>query len=365
MNIGINSIAAFKNPRTGVEEYVYQLISQLVKIKETQKHNFVLYSSNNNFDFCLPSNFEIKNLKWSLPMWTQIRLSAEMIKKKPEVFFIPVHILPLIHPKNSVVTIHGLEYEYYPKMYPLKHLKYLRWSTKYALKNARKIIAVSENTKKDLINLYNADPDKIKVIYHGVANQNLNLNNSDSQISISEPFILYIGRIELKKNIIGILEAYKILKKKYQVPHKLVLVGPPGFGYNTLKFKIENLLKIKNLKLEIIETGYVSNRDKMILLKKAEMFVLPSFYEGFGMPILEAQMASCPVITSNISSMPEVSGNGSILIDPNNIEHLSEAMYKVINDKEFKKRLIKEGLKNVKKFSWEKCAQETFKVLLE
>jgi len=374
MLIGINVSAAFKHPRTGVEEYVYQLIKHLTMLKDSQKHRFVLYTSdNNNFDFHLPNNFKIKRLKWSLPMWTQIRLSAEMIRNKPEIFFIPVHVLPLAHSKNSVVTIHGLEYEYYPKMYPLKHLKYLRWSTKYALKNARKIIAVSENTKNDLIKFYGANPEKIKVIYHGIEQgQSFNPQKGLSLKPISKPFILYVGRIELKKNIIGILEAYKILKKKYQISHKLVLAGAPGFGYNVLKLKIKNLLKIpaspaggKNLKLEIIETGYVPEEEKMLLLKKAEMFVLPSFYEGFGIPILEAQAANCPVITSNISSMPEVAGDGAILIDPNNVEQIAEAMYKIICDKEFKKRLIKEGQRNLKRFSWQKCAQETLKALTE
>jgi len=356
MIIGINALAAFKQPRTGVEEYVYQLIKHLTELQESKKHSFILYTSDNsNFNFQLPNNFEIRRLKWPLPMWTQIRLSAEMIRNKPEIFFIPVHVLPLVHSKNSVVTIHGLEYEYYPKMYPLKHLKYLRWSTKYALKNARKIIAVSENTKNDLVKLYGANPEKIKVVYHGVE-KGQSFQGIKGQ-SLKSPFILYVGRIELKKNITGILEAYKILKKKYQVPHKLILAGTEGYGSE------EILKNVKNN--DIVFSGYVPEEEKMLLFKKAEMFILPSFYEGFGMPILEAQAANCPVITSNISSMPEVAGEGAVLIDPNDIEQIAEAMYKIICDKEFKKRLIQEGQQNLKRFSWQKCAQETSEILLE
>lgn len=180
MLIGINAAAAFKQPRTGVEEYTYQLLKHLTMLKETKKHRFVLYTDNviaRNPDrsrgdeaipWHLPNNFQIKQLRWSLPMWTQIRLASEILLNKPEALFIPVHVLPLAHPQNSVVTIHGLEYEYYPEMYPWQHLKYLRWSTQYALKYARQIIAVSENTKKDLIELYNGNPEKIKVVYHGV-----------------------------------------------------------------------------------------------------------------------------------------------------------------------------------------------------
>ena len=359
MNIGINAVAAFKEPRTGVEEYVYQLIKHLTMLKDSDKHHFILYSqNNNNFNFKLPNNFEINKLRWSLPMWTQIRLTAEILKNKPDILFIPVHVLPFIHPENSVTTIHGLEYEYYPEMYPANHLRYLRWSTKYALKNTKKIITVSQNTKNDLIKLYNADPDKIKVIYHGF-NDRIRLNKLKPKKDY--PYILFLGRLETKKNVQGLIKAFNSLKKKYQVPHKLILAGSNGFGHKDIRSQIS---KIK-FKDDIIDKGYVSEKDKMVLLRNAEMFVLPSFYEGFGMPILEAQAAKCPVITSNVSSMPEVAGEGAILIDPENIEQISNMMYKIIDDNDFRKRLIKEGSSNLERFSWQECAQETLKFLLE
>ncbi|NQV00966.1 MAG: glycosyltransferase family 4 protein [Parcubacteria group bacterium] len=332
MVIGINAVAAFKQPRTGVEEYTYQLIKHLTMLEQSKKHRFILYSH--------------KQLKWPFPMWTQIRLASEMIKNKPDVLFIPVHVLPLIHPKNSVVTIHGLEYEYYPETYPYSHLKYLRWSTKYALKHARKIIAVSENTKKDLIKLYGGNPDKIEVVYHGY-----NVRPLGSNIR-TDPYILFIGRIETKKNIHGLIKAFDLLKKKYQAPHKLILVGP---------IPRSDLFDAKRSDIEFF--GYVSEQKKQQLLKNAEMFILPSFYEGFGMPILEAQASGCPVITSNVSSMPEVAGQGAILIEPKNIEQIAESMYKIINDSQLKKDLIEKGYENIKKFSWQKCAQETLEIL--
>jgi len=333
MLIGINARAAFKEPRTGVEEYTYQLIKHLTMLEESKKHRFILYTK--------------ENLKWPLPMWTQIRLAAEMTVNKPDVLFIPVHVLPLIHPQNSVVTIHGLEYEYYPEMYPWRHLRYLQWSTKYALKNARQIIAVSENTKNDLVKLYGGRPEKIEVIYHGVEIPN-------SKFQTKQPYILFIGRLEAKKNIQGLIKAFNLLKKKYQIPHKLILVGPRGYGYENPKFRDD-----------IIEKGYISQEEKWQLLKSADLFALPSFYEGFGIPILEAQAAGCPVITSNVSSMPEVAGQGAILIDPKNIEEIAEAMYKIISHSQLKKDLIAKGEQNVKRFSWPKCANQTLKILTE
>ena len=360
MLIGINAAAAFKQPRTGVEEYTYQLIKHLAMLEESRKHRFLLYSQNkDNFDFSLPDNFEVRQLKWPWIMWTQTRLSFEMLKNQLDVLFIPVHVLPLVHPKNSIVALHGLEYEYEPKMYPLGHLKYLRWSTKYALKNARKIIAVSENTKKDLIGLYNGNPEKIEVVHHGVDNQKVGSGaphllgvRLPKKLPTNSPYILYIGRLETKKNIQGLIRAFELLKKKYQVSHQLILVGPKGYGSDKIRFK-----------KDVIEKGYISEREKTQLLQKADMFVLPSFYEGFGMPLLEAQAAGCPVITSNVSSMPEVAGEGAILVEPRNVEEICQAMYKVISDKDLRKRLVNQGYQNVKKFSWRKCARETLKIL--
>ena len=343
MKIGINATAAFTKPRTGVEEYTYQLIKHLAMLEESKKHRFVLYN-NQTPKIKLPENFELKRLKWPLPMWTQLRLAGEMILKKPEVLFIPVHALPLIHPQNSVTTIHGLEYEYYPEMYPKKHLAYLKLATRYASKKSKKIIVPSESTKKDLIKFYQTDPNKIKVIHHGVKVPKMKKRER-------KPEILFIGRLEKKKNIEGLVQAFKLLKKKYQLPHKLILAGSKGYGYKKVE---EN---------DIIEKGYISQKEKWQLISQAEVFVLPSFYEGFGIPVLEAQAIGTPVITSNISSMPEISGEGAILIDPNNIEQICSMLYKIIDDQELKERLIKKGEENARKFTWQKCAQKTLKIL--
>lgn len=358
MEIGIHAVAAFKQPRTGVEEYAYHLIKHLTMLEENKGHRFVLYSHRipSAEELELPENFEVKHLRWSLPMWTQLRLSAEMSFNKPETLFIPVHVLPLVHPKNSIVAIHGLEYEYYPGMYPWRHLRYLRWSTQQALKNARKIIAVSENTKKDLVELYAGKPEKIEVVHHGFTRSS---PGKTRELSLRTPYILSIGRIEAKKNIPGLVKAFGLLKDKYQLPHKLILVGSKGYGYQDMECQIQSA-KHRD---DIIEKGYVSENEKWQLFKNAEVFAFPSFYEGFGFPILEAQAAGCPVITSNISSMPEVAGSGALLVDPKNIEEIAQMMYKVISNREIREDLVNKGCENVKRFSWDKCARETLNVL--
>ena len=368
MEIGIHSTALIKKQRTGVEEYSYQLIKNLLKLPEAKHHQFVLYFPDKldykknyvfeEFKTIVDSNLKIKKLKWRFPMWTQTRLSLEFVLKKPDVFFSPAHTLPLVRPKNSVVTIHGLEYEYYPYYYSFWKRHYLKFITLYSVKYSKKIIAVSENTKNDLIKLYKVDPQKISVIYHGIKSPILEKNLMDN---LKYPYILFIGRIELKKNVSGLISAFYFLKKKYKIPHKLILVGPKGYGWS----KIYTMKECQEISSEIEFEGYVKEKEKWRLLKNADVFVLPSFYEGFGMPILEAQISNVPVVTSNVSSMPEIAGKGAVFVDPSNIYSIAEGIYKVISSEKLKKELTKEGKKNVKKFSWNISAKETLKILTE
>lgn len=364
MIIGIHSLAAFKPQRTGVEEYVFQLFRKLLNIDEAKKHRFLLYSSFKNSEaekelgLFGSENFRVKILRFPV-MWTQIRLAFEMAVKKPDALFIPAHVLPFIHPKNSIVTIHDLYYEYFPKAYPFFHQRYLRWTTKYALFKAKKIIVPSESTKKDLIELYGGDPKKIKVIYHGFAPFIV----SDTEKSpLNQKYILYIGRIERKKNIEGLIKGFELAKEKYRIPHKLALIGGPGHLYEEIIRKIN----VSPVKQDIILTGYLDEKQKNIFLKFADIFAFPSFFEGFGFPVLEAQFAQIPVITSNVSCLLEIAGkDGAILIDPKNSEEIAEAIHKSVNDNKLRDFLIKNGLENIKRFGWEKCARETLQTIIE
>jgi len=373
MLIGIDASRAFIKNRTGIEEYSYQVIKNLMN-RIGKEHQVVLYiRQNQSVDFNLFGNlpagkqdWKVKAIKWPR-LWTQIGLSLEMLFNKVDVLFIPAHTVPIIHPKNTVVTIHGLEYEFCPKAYSFWERLYMRISIKNSCRWAKKIIAVSENTKRDLIKLYNIPEEKIRVIYEGYEKK-LQSPISNFQSSLNEkifkPYLLFVGRIEERKNIAGILDAYRILVEKYNIPHALVLAGAPGFGYGFIKLKIQNYLKIKNLKLKITELDYVSENQKWQLLSHADIFLFPSLYEGFGLPILEAQSIGVPVIASNNSSIPEVVGKSAILIDPKNPNEIAEAVQKILSDENLKKDLIAKGLENVKRFSWEKCVQQIAEVIL-
>ena len=378
MVIGIHAIAAFKRKRTGVEEYAFQLIRHLAMPTEAREHRFFLYTNseipnpksqilnkykipNKKFQTLnLPSNFEIRILKCPI-LWTQFGLSLEMLKKECDILFIPAHILPIVHPKNSVAAIHGLEYEYFPQYYPFWFRKYLKWATKYSAKRAKKIIAVSENTKNDLIKFYGVDGKKIEVIHHGteIPPAKIFTKNLSGQVKFQN-YILYIGRIESKKNISGMIKALEIFKEKYKLPHKLILVGSSGFDYKDTRYKILNI-KYKD---DILETGYVNNEKKEQLYNNASLFLFPSFYEGFGMPILEAQARGVPVITSNISSMPEVGGQGALYVEPNDYNDIADKIYALLTNENLRNDMISKGYENVKRFGWEKCARETLKYII-
>jgi glycosyltransferase involved in cell wall biosynthesis len=407
--------AALNKQRTGVEEYLYQLLKEWSK-KRPKGVKFLLYFKRKPFRASRLLNqdfFQIKIIR-SPYLWTIARLSLEILKIKLQrifwrnfsvdfqrkfgdfVLFIPAHVMPLIHPRRTVVTIHGLEYEYFPEYYSWFSRKYLRWSTRYATKHAWKIIAVSRNTKRDLVKLYKADPGKISVIWHGIEkNHESRIKNHDSKFIIpNSRYFLYLGRIELKKNVLGIIKAFEKFKIQTFPPrfsretgrffnskfkdYKLILAGGKGYGYKNLKFKIQN----SKFRKDIIFTGYVSSKEKWQLLRNAEAFVFPSYYEGFGMPILEAQSVRTPVITSRGSSMEEIvtmnhesriknhdskfiilDSSSALLVDPHNPQEIADAMYKIVSNKKLCDGLVKKGHKNVKRFSWKKCAEKTLEIL--
>jgi glycosyltransferase involved in cell wall biosynthesis len=369
MVIGIDASRAFQKNKTGIEEYSYQVIKHLREHLENE--DVILYCNpaiNITPDFELPGNWKIKNIRAPI-FWTQIRLSLEMLLRRPDALFVPAHTVPLIHPRNTIVTIHGLEYEFCPKAYSFWQRTYMRFVIKNSCKWAKRIIAVSENTKKDLIKLYNVPENKIKVIYEGYSNDNSKLQTPNSKLNLKNtpysilhtPYLLFVGRLEERKNICGIISAFEALKEKYNLPHKLVLAGKFGYGKEYIEYKIKNSKYTE----DIVLPGYVSDEEKFELIRNADVFLFPTFYEGFGLPILEAQSLGTPVVTSNVSSMPEVAGEtSSILVDPKDPLDIAEAVHGLISYEVGRNVIIENGHRNVKRFSWEKCAKEIAEIIL-
>ncbi|PJA88312.1 MAG: hypothetical protein CO139_03790 [Candidatus Moranbacteria bacterium CG_4_9_14_3_um_filter_36_9] len=369
-HIGIDGSRYFLKQRTGIEEYSYQITKGLRNKLNSQQ--VVLYvRKNQEIDFSLPENWKIKVISWPR-FWTQIGLSWELLFHPVDVLFIPAHVVPIIRAKNTVVTIHGLEYEFCPEAYSFWERFYMRFSIKNSCRWAKTIIAVSENTKKDLMKLYGVAENKIKVVYEGHDNKLATHNSQlETQKKYDFKYLLFVGRLEERKNISGIISAFEILKEKYQIPHKLVLAGKPGYGYEKIESQSRVIMTNLKSKEEIIFTGFIGGEEKENLIKNAEVFLFPTFYEGFGLPILEAQNLGVPVVASNNSSIPEIVCSGltatdeksAVLVDPNDIGAIAEAVHQLISDKNIRDDIIKKGLENVKRFSWEKCAEEIAEVL--
>ncbi len=360
MVIGIDASRVNIKNKTGTEYYSYNLIKHLLKIDKINK--YILYSSRSLKDEFKGLNFVNRTL-YTPYLWTQLRLSAEILKAPPDLLFIPAHTIPWIHPKKTVVTIHGLEYEYYPEAYSAFERRHLRLTTRLAVKWARRIIVPSECTKRDLIKFYQADKGKVKVVYHGYDFKS-QIPNPKSQINPNfqnTKYILFIGRLEKRKNLVRLIQIFNLLKKKYNISHKLILAGKKGFGFGEIKKAIQN----SSYQRDIFLKGYILEKEKTDLLKNADIFVFPSFYEGFGIPVLEAMVSGTPVVCSNVSSLPEIVGDAALLVDPLDADKTAEAVYKLLKDENLRNKMIRRGFENIKRFSWEKCARETLKVLEE
>ena len=239
---------------------------------------------------------------------------------------------------------------------------FLERSTGFAVKRAWKIIAVSESTKRDLIKFYSVDESKVVVVHHGFTAEQLTINNLQLTFKncLPDKYILFLSTLQPRKNLEGLINAFRKLKKENpDLPHKLVVVGRPGW-------KFESILKIIEANKDIVVyLNYLSDDGRFAVLKRADLLVLPSFYEGFGMQILEAFSCGVPVATSNISSMPEVAGGAAIYFDPKNPDDIAKAIKMVLTDKSLADGLRAKGQERLKDFSWEKCARQTLGVLIK
>lgn len=361
MIVGIDASRAFLRRRTGIEEYSYQVIrhlraelrDQTVVLyvrKKLEIRNSKLEMTVPDIDFDLPPQWQVKGL-WAPRFWTQIRLSLEMLCHAPDVLFVPAHTVPLIHPQKTVVTVHGLEYEFSPESYGFWERLYMCWSIRFSVRVADRVIAVSENTKRDLMLLYAVPEKKIQVIYEGLSQPTI--YNLQPTTLAEKPFFLFIGRLETRKNIVRMIEAFEIIKQKTSLPHQLILAGKPGYGYEEIQFSIFN----SQFSNHIQELGYVSEEDKWNLLRGAAAFLFPSLYEGFGLPVIEAQSVGTLVITANTSSLPEIAEEGAFFVDPLSPEALANAMEALVRNPDKRADIIEKGTLNVRRFSWGVCAQ--------
>jgi glycosyltransferase involved in cell wall biosynthesis len=356
MKIGIDASRAFVKDKTGIEEYSYQIIKYLRKhLKNQQVILYTRLGGDEQLDFKLPKNWQVKILPWKY-IWTQGALSLELLLNPVDVLFVPAHTLPFIHPEKSIVTVHGLEYELSPESYSFYSRLFHRFFIKKSCKWASEIISVSKNTKRDLENMYKVPATKIKIIPNGFDKQD---KDEIKKLKKDKKFLFFIGRLEERKNIIGIIKAFEILKEKYNYQGQLLLAGREGHGYDEIERTINNSKFKKDIKL----AGFLGDVKKWQLLKSADIFMFPSHSEGFGIPIVEAQSMGTPVITSDKDPMSDTAGDKRVLVDPKKPTQIAKIANKILQDKILRNNITEQGIKNTKRFSWEKTSEEIGKIL--
>lgn len=365
MRIGVDASRAFVSEPTGTERYSFEVITRLVALPEAKSHTWILYVRPN---YQLPitnyqSNSNVQIIQ--IPMrylWTQAGLAYRTWIDNLDVLWIPAHTLPLLRRGSgglggrlkTVVTVHGIEYEWLPAYENVLQRWYLPLSTKYAVARADKIIAVSEFTKKQLVQRLGAPADKIEVVYEG-ASRNFQLPITNYQSILKKfnlqkkKYILFIGTVQPRKNLERLIEAYSGLGSGL----KLVIAGKLGWGFE----RVEELAK----KYGVVMTGYISDEKRYVLLHNAAVYVQPSITEGFGLPVLEAWEAGIPVATSGGGALAEITGNAGEVFDPLDVTDMRDKIKKAMADK----GLPEKGKRRLAAFSWEKAAKKTYNILTD
>lgn len=367
MLIGIDASRACREKKTGTEWYSYYVISEIIKLDLENTYRLYIHKDQ-EIPFTVPFlRGEARKVSWPFQrFWTHGGLSLEMAHHPPDVLFVPSHVIPLIHPARTVTTVHDVGFLQFRHMFSKRDFFYLDWSTRYAVTHARMLCAISEFTKQELIRYYHADPDRITVTPLGVDRAFFEERIAPekareclARIGISQPYVLYIGRIDYRKNIDALIDAFQSVAA--DVPNlSLILAGPPGFGSASIYKKIARMPCATSIRV----LQWIDEHRKCILLQNAACFVFPSWYEGFGLPLLEAQSASTPLVCSQAGALKEVAGNGALYFDPRESASCAEQIRIVLSDSAHTSRLVSNGRENVRQFSWQHTARATLEALL-
>jgi glycosyltransferase involved in cell wall biosynthesis len=380
MKIGIDANVLMDKHYSGVSKYAANLLTALLEFD--QKNEYSLFYNSwrapfNKLSSWKRKNCQLKGTRFPSKIYNYLLqkiLHYPKIDKylgNTEIFFAPhFNFISLSKDVKFVITVHDISFLRYPDFFSKrKNFWHRALPIKKLLERANMIVAVSQSTKDDLVELLNLPPEKIRVIYSG--------NNSDVPVvkklkeanayleknKINSRFILFVGNIEPRKNIINLIKAYNILRQEKPELNdvQLIIAGAPGWKHK----KIFTSWKQSPFKDDIKFLGYIDKYEKEYLYQTASVFVYPSFYEGFGFPPLEAMSYSLPVVSSNVSSLPEVLGNSALLVNPYKSEEIKEAIFLAITNDKLREILINRGRKKALEYTWSKTAKQYFNLFQE
>ena len=354
--VAINASALVKKNKTGVEWYTSQLLKYLAREWQESDPPVVLFvpQKPKNTASIMNKNWRIKILPGKF-FWTQYHLLRFLKRYPPLTLFSPSYVAPrFLPPKISTINVvHGLEGEHFPEFRTLKQIVTDHYLTIPAIKKSSLVIAVSEHTRHDLFYFYHLPPKKIKTVLSGpgtIADKKIGCSLVRKKDKVTK--FLFLGGSNERKNLKLALRIFFLLKRKFKNIHLTVTgkINPP----------IENIIKEKNITF----LGYISEAEKKKQLKNAHFLLYSSFYEGFGFPVLEAQASGTVPITLKGSSLEEVGGDGIVKYDPRQEKKFLSLIVSLVKDQKKYSQMQKKGLKNIQRFSWQTCAKEIKKVLV-
>ncbi len=363
---GLDASRAISDAPTGTEGYSKHLIQALLPyLSAAQVRLYFRTLSPTSEREWLPWPANVTARVMPFPrLWTHARLAWEMACHPPDVLFVPAHVLPPVRPRKTLVTIHDLGYRYFPEAHTWRQCWYLDTSTRWNARVASHILADSQATREALAQNYGTPKEKITVVYPGydAALRPVQapevLAEVRARYQIPGDYILYLGRVQPRKNLARLVRACApLLARVYDLT--LVLAGPMGWLASPIKEQVKTL----GLEQRVRFPGYIAESDKAALLSGARVFAYPSLYEGFGFPVLEAQACGVPLLTSTSSSLPEVAGDGALLVDPLDEAALTAGLVRVLEDEALRQDLSARGRANLRRFSWDTAAQTVADVL--
>lgn len=363
MRVGIDARLMYYSP-AGIAEYTKRLVQALAELDGDEE--FIVLHSRKDSQRSLvdaprfrreqlwtPSHHRLEG--WTLPI--ELRRIGLDVLHSPD--FIPPHTRSF----RSVITVHDLAFLLYPHFLTPESARYYG-QIDQAVRRADHIVAVSESTKQDTMQLLGVPERKISVIHEAANPIFRQIDRQEAKrgladvFGLTEDFVLFVGTLEPRKNITALLQAFYQLKDDYKLPHKLVLAGSKGWLFDDV-FATVSRLKIEN---DCMFLGRVPVEHLLYLYNAADVLVHPAFYEGFGLTPLEAMACGTPVVVSNVSALPEIVGDAGLLADPNDVEELEVAIYRALTDQDLRANLIERGLKRAALFSWDRAARATLDI---
>lgn len=366
MNIGFDASDLCTNRADGTTRYTWELAKRLPQLAPQHQWEFFAPCDHPPAETAGPLLLKGGQVKWIRSpwpkYWTQTRLPFDLFKSKPDVLFMPIQQIPYFRPKmKTVAVVHDLAFHKYPEQFMYKDWLLLHTFTAHVARVADAIICVSKSTANDVAHYYGRTKN-IYVVHHGVDHERFHIPTEEEKReawkklsaaypALRQPYILFVGQIQPRKNLVRLVEAFERL-----APTQLVIAGSHGWLNKPIYERIKKSVRLDDTVL----TGRVPDDLLPALYWHAEVFVLPSLYEGFGMPILEAMAAGTPVVTSDVSSMPEIVGDAAILVDPHSVDSITQGIEQARGRRE---ELGRKGIEQAKKFDWDQCTKQTLDII--